>query len=158
MCQLYDLAQSGEKTSLFEKGLHFVKRVMYFSRNRWYLINHLIKRRILKKEGAGSNLKAGPFKPGDRVRVKSREEIEKTLDEWQHFKGCRFMYEMRQYCGGTYKVYKKVNHFLDERKMEMLKSDQIYILEGLICEGGWPFKNCDRSCFFFWRAEWLERA
>jgi len=158
MCQLSELEQIGEETSLFEKGLHFFKRVLYFSRNRWYLLHYILRRRTMKTNGAGAKLKADTFKPGDRVRVKSREEIKKILDGWQHYKGCRFMYEMWQYCGGTFKVYKKVNNFLDERTMKMMKSDRIVLLEGLICEGSRPFKNCDKSCYYFWRAEWLEKA
>jgi hypothetical protein len=158
MCQGCELNRIGKEASVFEKGLHFVKRTMGFFRNRLYLLNSILNGRILKKNKPDTKPALETFHPGEPVRVKSKEEISGTLDEWQHCEGCRFMYEMWKYCGGTFKVYKKVNNFLDERTMKMMKSDHIYLLEGLICEGSWPFTQCDRSCFYFWRAEWLERA
>ncbi len=157
-CQLEELDLMSQEVSLLGKGLHFVRRVFGFLRNRIYLIKYIVNRRILKKKGMDTLPAVETFKPGDKVRVKSKEEISRILDGWQHYKGCRYMYEMYRYCGGTYTVYKKVNRFLDEQTMKMMKSDGIYILEGLICEGSWPYPQCDRSCFYFWRGEWLERV
>jgi hypothetical protein len=158
MCQLNELNLMGEEASPFEKGLHFGKRILRFLRNRMVLLNYTLNRRILKKDGMVVKPAAETFHPGDKVRVKSKKEISRTLDGWKRYKGCRFMDEMWRYCGGTYKVYKKVNTMLDEKTMKMRRCTHVYILEGLICEGSWPFKQCDRSCFYFWRAEWLEKV
>ena len=37
------------------------------------------------------------------------------------------------------------------------KSNGIVILENVICQGTIDFGKCDRSCFYFWREEWLEK-
>jgi hypothetical protein len=34
----------------------------------------------------------------------------------------------------------------------------VAILDGVICNGTEDFGPCDRSCFFFWREEWLEKV
>ena len=158
-CQLEELDLMSQEVSLFGKGLHFMRRVSGFFRNRMHLLKYTVNRRVLKKNRMDTIPVVETFNAGDKVRVKSKEEISKFIDGWQHYKGCRYMYEMWQYCGTTHTVYKKVNRFLDEQTMKMMKSDgNLYILEGLICEGSWPYPQCDRSCFYFWRGEWLERA
>jgi hypothetical protein len=95
--------------------------------------------------------------PGDWVRVRSREEILSTLDEKKRFQGCLFMDNMWQYCGGEYRVLKRVNHMLDEREIKMKKSKDIVISDGLICHGCWPYNECDRSCYLLWKGAWLEK-
>jgi len=97
------------------------------------------------------------LKAGDLVRVRSKEEIEATLDHWKQLKGCTFMVEMQPYCGTTLRVLKPVERFLDERDYRFKRTKGIVFLEGAICEGTERFGPCDRSCFYFWREEWLEK-
>jgi hypothetical protein len=97
------------------------------------------------------------LQPGDLVRVMSKEQIEATLDPWKALKGCGFMKEMWPYCGTTQKVHKLVTRFLDERDYRLKKTKGIVLLEGVYCQGTEKFGPCDRSCFFFWRQEWLEK-
>jgi hypothetical protein len=97
------------------------------------------------------------LKAGDLVRVRSREEIEATLNHWRQLKGCSFMPEMWQYCGTTQRVLKPMERFVDERDLRAKKCKGIILLEGLNCQGTAEFGRCDRSCFYFWREEWLER-
>jgi hypothetical protein len=101
--------------------------------------------------------RATALQAGDLVRVRSREEIEGTLNSWRQLKGCTFMEEMAPYCGTTQRVLKPVNRFLDERDYRIKKCKGIILLEGLMCQGTETFGPCDRACFFFWREEWLER-
>jgi hypothetical protein len=91
------------------------------------------------------------------VKVRSREEIQLTLDVWGDLKGCRFLPEMEQYCDTTQRVLKPVERFVDERDYRVKKSKGVVLLEGVICQGTVDFGRCDRSCFFFWREEWLAR-
>lgn len=98
------------------------------------------------------------LEPGDLVRVRSQEEIKETLNRWKQLKGCAFMEEMWTYCGSKQRVFKRVGQFLDERDYLVKRCSGIFILEGVICEGTKDFGACDRSCYFFWREEWLERA
>ena len=38
------------------------------------------------------------LKAGDLVRIRSRQEIEATLDHWKELEGCAFLEYMWQYC------------------------------------------------------------
>jgi hypothetical protein len=100
----------------------------------------------------------GQIRSGALVRVRSREEIDETLDGWDELKGCAFMEEMSVYCGTEQTVMKRVERFLDEHALRLRRSTALVQLEGAICQGTAELGRCDRSCFFFWREEWLERV
>jgi hypothetical protein len=97
------------------------------------------------------------LKPGDLVRVRSREEIQATLNSWKELKGCAFLEYMWQYCGTTQRVLKPLERFLDERDYKVKKTRGVILLEGVYCTGTPVFGQCDRSCLLFWREEWLEK-
>jgi hypothetical protein len=101
----------------------------------------------------------GPLKQGDWVRIKSKEEILKTVDENNKLEGCVVMPEMWQYCGTETRVVKRVEYFLDEANYKMRKMRTTVLLEGLHCSGKMPgYKAvCDRNCFFFWKEAWLDK-
>ncbi len=94
---------------------------------------------------------------GDRVMVRTKEEIDATLDRWGALKGCGFLKEMASYCGTSQRVLKRVERFIDERDFRLKKPSGIVLLEGIMCSGTETTGRCDRSCFFFWREEWLEK-
>lgn len=94
---------------------------------------------------------------GDWVRVRSREEIERTLNHWRQVRGCAFMPEMAEYCDTIQRVYKPMHRFVDERDLKVKKSKGIILLDGVRCTGTAEFGSCDRSCLHFWREEWLEK-
>lgn len=98
-----------------------------------------------------------PLKAGDWVRVRSREEIAATLDPFNELKGCAFLENMYQYCGTQQRVLKAMQRFLDERDYKVKKVRGVILLENAICQGTPAFGTCDRSCFLFWREEWLEK-
>lgn len=98
-----------------------------------------------------------PLQGGDLVRVRDREVIEGTLNQWRQHKGCAFMGEMWQYCGTVQRVMKRVQRFVDERDAQVHKTSGIVLLENVICQGTADYGPCDRSCFYFWREEWLEK-
>lgn len=98
------------------------------------------------------------FKAGDLVRVRTRPEIQATLNRWGILKGCMFMgQEMSPYCGTVQRVYRPMERFVDERDYHVKKASGIVLLEGVHCQGTSDYGRCDRSCFFFWREEWLEK-
>ena len=103
------------------------------------------------------NVRCEPLQPGDWVRVRRREEIQATLGKWNSFKGCSFMEEMWDYCGTNQRVFKRIERFLDERDYHTKKVHGVVILDHVICQGTVDFGPCDRSCFFFWHEEWLEK-
>jgi hypothetical protein len=98
------------------------------------------------------------LQPGDLVRVKSREEIEQTLNPELLNRGMGFDAEMGRFCGQTARVARRVDHIIDEHTGEMLvmKSPCI-VLEGIICEGAFS-GSCPRSITPYWREIWLEKV
>ena len=130
------------------------------SANDGYITSSITGGSCLEKEDDVKNHSASlqqHLQAGDKVRVKSKEEILSLLDPWLEQKGCGFMEEMWIHCGTEQVVRKRVEKFLDEATLRMRTSQGIVILEGLMCEGTMDFGRCDRSCFYFWREEWLEK-
>ena len=156
-CQLQNLDFMAQKNSKLEETFQLKKRVPRWTRNRIHLLKYSIKKRFSERKNLEMGKDSLNLKPGDMVRIKSKEEILPILDGWRRYKGCMFMDEMWPYCGQVHKVSKKVNFLLDERDMKIKKCKDTVILDGLICQGSWPFKECDRSCFFFWKEAWLEK-
>jgi hypothetical protein len=120
--------------------------------------------RLCKLTGKGekpsvfpSNIPSERLRAGDWVRVRSLEQIGLTLNHWKQVRGCTFMPEMAQYCGTNQRVLKSMKRFVDERDFQVKKSKGIILLEGAMCQGTSDFGSCDRSCFHFWREEWLEK-
>lgn len=105
----------------------------------------------------GSPIQPAPLQAKDQVRVRTREEIEATLDPFKELKGCAFLDSMWQYCGTTQRVLQPVERFLDERDYKVKKSRGVVLLEGSLCYGTPVFGRCDRACHLFWREEWLEK-
>ena len=95
--------------------------------------------------------------PGDLVRIKSKEEIEATLDTTGRNRGLSFDGEMSNYCGRTARVRARVNRLIEESNGEMIdiKSDCI-ILDGVVCAADYH-RFCTRAIFPYWREIWLEK-
>ncbi|MEV8634658.1 hypothetical protein AB0395_23680 [Streptosporangium sp. NPDC051023] len=98
------------------------------------------------------------LKPGELVRVKSKEEIVKTLNQNLLNRGLGFEEEMARYCGQTARVLSRVDRCLDERTGEMLEmKSSCIVLEGIVCAGAYNV-SCPREFVPFWREIWLERV
>jgi hypothetical protein len=101
------------------------------------------------------------LEPGDWVQVKSRDEIKPSLDGKGYTRGLSFAWEMTPYCGGTYRVQKRVERIIDETTGKMLdfKTDSV-ILEGVVCTGECSVGRwfCARHIYPYWREAWLRRA
>ena len=160
-CQIHNLQTIHKPISRGQILLQRVNRLRRIFTRRWgYLCNTLYTRTSVGRESACHEVKtadACALQPGDLVRVRSKEEIHATLDHWNQRRGCTFLDEMWVYCGTRQRVLKRVERFLDERDYLMKHCKGVVILEGLICEGTKHFGPCDRSCFYFWREEWLEK-
>ena len=158
-CQLCGVSGMGAPlavSSIIWQRLWRLKRII---RRRIRFLHHFIfRRRVgLAVTGVPPEAEQEKLKPGDQVRVRSLKEIEATLDGWNQLKHCAFMDEMVPYCGTRQTVLKPVRKFLDERDYLVKKCGGLVVLNGVLCEGTRDFGACDRSCFFFWREEWLER-
>ncbi len=110
--------------------------------------------------GRGPSVSNGALnlQPGELVEVRSKEEIETTLDQNLKDHGLWFDSEMLPYCGGIYRVLRKVGRIIDERtgKMVRMKHPSI-VLEGVVCRADFH-RLCPRSIYPYWRESWLKRA
>ena len=68
---------------------------------------------------------------------------------------------MTIYCGGEYKVLRRVEKIIDEKtgKMMRMKNDCI-ILEGVVCTARYSHfrRLCPRAIYPYWREIWLKRV
>ena len=101
------------------------------------------------------------LQPGELVRVKSHEDILKTVTEDNLNRGMYWDAELVPYCGGTYRVRSRVSRLINERtgKMVEMKTPCI-VLDSVICQARYsPHRMfCPRAMFPYWREIWLERV
>jgi hypothetical protein len=121
----------------------------------------LLKPLPLKGPGTKSGPAALNLQPGERVRVRSADEIAATLDETGHNRKLSFDREMLPHCGRTLRVKDRVERIVDDKTGRMLKIPKdCLILEGAVCSGertpGTWF--CPRQIYPFWREAWVERV
>lgn len=98
---------------------------------------------------------------GELVRVKSYDEILRTLTRTSRNRGMPFSAELVPYCGGVYRVRSRIERFVDEQtgKMTLMKTPAV-ALESVWCRARYA-KNrlfCPRSIYGWWREIWLERV
>jgi hypothetical protein len=98
------------------------------------------------------------LQPGELVEVRSKEEILATLDHSQRNRGLWFDSEMLPYCGGIYRVLRRVHRIVDERTGKMVNMKYPCImLEGVVCKSDYH-RLCPRAIYPYWRENWLKRA
>jgi hypothetical protein len=100
------------------------------------------------------------LQPGERVQVRSLEEIAETLDAGSRNRGLWFDVEMVPFCGRTFTVQRRVERLIDERTGRMIRlPGDCIVLDGVTCSGdlspGRLF--CPRSIDSYWREIWLRR-
>lgn len=98
------------------------------------------------------------LQPGELVEVRSVKEIFDTLDAKGNLRGLRFVPEMVKFCGKRFRVYKRLDKIILEATGELrrIKTPTV-LLEEVFCDGT-AHGGCDRSCFCFWREQWLKRV
>jgi len=125
------------------------------------------KMRLLREppvRGATSSSTRTPkldLKPGEWVRVKSRDDIEATLNDKGKNRGLWFDREMLEFCGQVFQVRHRVDRLIDERTGEMIElSSDCVALEGATCSGEHSLGRwfCPRAIYPYWREGWLERV
>jgi hypothetical protein len=99
-----------------------------------------------------------PLRKGERVRVKSREEILATLDSEGNRAGLPFMPEMLRYAGREFTVHARADKTCDTIHMSgtSRQLDRTVHLQELRCDGS-AHGGCQAGCLLFWREEWLAR-
>jgi hypothetical protein len=125
---------------------------------RWMRFRGGLRWGFLKGTGGRTPTAEIGLQPGDLVRVRSKDEIMKTLDANLKNRGMGFDAEMLRFCGRTARVARRVDHIVDERTGRMLHmKNPCIVLDGIVCEGAYN-GNCPRAITAYWREIWLERV
>lgn len=98
---------------------------------------------------------------GEYVRVRPLSEIQPTLNVGNRNRGLSFNPEMSPFCGGTFKVERRVTHIIDEKRFVMLDlKNPCIMLEGVHCKARYHPEAplCPKRVPQYFREAWLERA
>jgi len=93
------------------------------------------------------------LKAGDWVEVKSRKEIQATLDTQGKNRGLLFDPPMLEYCGQPFQVEKPLEKIILEDGGRMVTLKNTVLLKNNICTA----HGCPRANRPFWREIWLTR-
>jgi hypothetical protein len=95
---------------------------------------------------------------GEIVRVKTRPQIEQTLNSASKNRGLWFDREMHRFCGGEFRVASVVRTMVDEASGKLLTlSNACIVLEGVSATGEY-LGLCPQNELIYWREAWLERV
>ena len=98
------------------------------------------------------------LRPGELVRVKTKEEIAETLDRRNRNRGLTFDSEMLRYCGGEFRVLRRVSRMINEGTGELFElPGECIVLDTVTCTAEYH-RLCRRSHFPYWREIWLTRV
>ena len=100
------------------------------------------------------------LQPGELVRVKSHKEILRTVDTDNKNRGMHWDAELVPYCGGTYKVLRRVTKLIGEQSGKMLEmKSACIILDSVVCQARYSSCRmfCPKAMYPYWREIWLER-
>jgi hypothetical protein len=98
------------------------------------------------------------LRPGELVRIRSQEEIVRTLDLNNRNRGISFDPEMLMYCGREARVRQRVQKIIDERTGRMIHlKNSCIMLEDVVCTAKYH-RYCPRAIYPYWREIWLERV
>lgn len=98
------------------------------------------------------------LQPGERVRIKTRQQVAETLDAAGKNRGLYFgNEEASRHCGNAYSVLARIDRMILEDSGKMRAIDNTVLLRGTECSG-LCFRGCARSGYPMWREAWLERV
>jgi len=98
------------------------------------------------------------LRPGEVVRVRSKREIERTLNYRSRNRGLWFDKELLRFCGGEYRVLQRVDRLIEESTGKLIQlTNPCIILDGVTASGEYH-AFCAQNESIFWREIWLERV
>jgi hypothetical protein len=99
--------------------------------------------------------------PGERVKVKPKQQVLDTLNVACRNRGLFFDVEMVRYCGGEFTVLSRPERIINEKTGRMIPLNNCVILDSATCVGNLSSHPnrlfCPRSIYAYWREVWLER-
>jgi hypothetical protein len=99
----------------------------------------------------------GRFFVGQRVLVRSSDEIFSTLDDNGTLDGLPFMPEMLNWCGNLFRVQRRVDKTCvdgDAGAVRRFPADDVVVLDGPRCDGS-SHDGCKHGCRIYWKQAWL---
>jgi hypothetical protein len=104
-------------------------------------------------------MKQRSLRAGDRIYVRTPEEILATLDADGTLDGLPFMPEMLDWCEKPYRVERRVEKTCfyasgHIQPMRRFPANDVVMLDGPRC-GGEGHDGCKRACRVFWKEAWL---
>ena len=101
------------------------------------------------------------LRAGDRVVVRSAQDILATLDADGTLRGLPFMPEMLEWCGRPFVVERRVEKTCVDVAPELgidahrrVIDNDVVVLDGPRCSGR-AHDGCNRACKIFWKEDWL---
>jgi hypothetical protein len=166
-CQATELGAASRQTSAFNLEQYRVERQSNgtsLGRIGAFLASTVYRKVTRQNTNCGGPCRRTPVSDlgleiGDKVRVKSFQEIVKTLDA----KGCnRGLWfdeeEMLRFCGRELTVTRRINRLIHEGTGELLEMRvPAVVLNETQCSG-LSRRFCGRGMLHFWREVWLDRA
>ena len=140
-----------------------ISPVQLFQILRRLIFNRVRRRLGLKEIGRLEGAKSTSpretlgLEPGDSVRIKSPDEIARTLDPHGRNRGLVFEAEMSEYSGQIHQVDYRIEKIIHEETGAMINLTGTVALKDLVCQGLCA-KGCPRANTWFWRESWLERV
>ena len=98
---------------------------------------------------------------GEWVEIRSKQQIEGTLDQHNRNRGLNIDEEMTTFCGERRRVRTRVNRIINEQTGEMMEfRNPCIVLDGVVCRGEYAAGRlmCPRRITAYWREIWLRRA
>lgn len=146
------------KLTVWRKAGRFaeLKRQKEETKRKKILKAEAIRRNIAEiKRDHGNSL---GLKAGERVEVRTQDEILATLDERGRLGNLPFMPEMLKYCGMQFRVFRRADKTCDNiEPWSIRRMTNTVHLEGLRCEGE-AHGGCQAGCTFYWKEAWLKRT
>jgi len=97
------------------------------------------------------------LQPGDWVEVKSKKEVQKTLDKNGKNRGLVFTSEMHHFCGKRFQVRQRLDKMVSEGNGQMITLKDTVLLENVTCFGICKL-GCSRHLHHWWREIWLRKV
>ncbi len=94
---------------------------------------------------------------GELVQVLSEAQIRDTLDAADRREGLPWMAEMAQYCGRTFRVYRRAEKVFLDHYCYVGRLRNTVLLEGVRCSGT-HHGGCQMGCLLLWKEDWLQPA
>lgn len=156
---------NNEKKSQNHYPSEYYKDILCYLKDKyhdqyWHVLPNELAR-YWKENYRSEIMHISKYKVGDRIKVRSQEEIQQTLNPVNQLDGCLFMDQMWNYCGNESRIIKVVEHVFDEADLKMYKClSPLYLLDSIICDGNIDSfgHRCDRSCYILWHEMWLGKT